>query len=75
MNTNPHLLQIHADVMAKKRYWKAQQKAEIFPNPRTMWMVSKWTQMEKALRRSIYEQVDELIPTSQLYRDLSWQHH
>lgn len=75
MDSNPHLLQIHADVMAKKKYWKAQQKAEIFPNPRTMWMVSKWTQLEKGLRRSINQQADEMISTEQLYNDLSWQTH
>ena len=75
MNANKHLLQIHADAMDKKRYWLEQQKAEVFPNPRTMWMVHKFTQVEAGLRRSIYQQADLFISTAQLYKDLSWQHH
>ncbi len=75
MKPNKHLLQIHADAMAKKRYWREQQKTDIFPNPRTMWMVSKFTQVERGLRRSIYQLADEQISDAQLYRDLSWQHH
>jgi len=73
-NTNS-LLRIHADAMAKKRYWREQQKAEIFPNPRTIWMINKFTLVERGLRQSIFQQADKMIPTSQLYKDLSWQHH
>lgn len=66
---------LHAAAMQKKKYWIEEQEANLFPNPMTMWMVTKWTRLEQGLRKSIYTKAEEMTSNEQLKKDLQWQHH